>query len=329
MTLIFLFLIACNISFGQIIITNSTLVESREIQFSPRFIIDQRVYSIRGTYMFKPDGRIIDDQGITKEFIFDTTSGLLSKTLETVAKGFVNKEIYHPPVYRRGKKIKKEYTTIKRVSVFDTLETFYRYDAKKNLIMKRSGSGQFYNANYFEYDSLGNLIRHMVFRETNVGDNRNFKLGVQTMISSETYTYQKLTPTQVKKRFLNDEGKVYKEGILNYDDGGRLLDETYSFVVSWMRSSNTYKYDNDGNLIEKISTSNTAADLKERFTFTYDSVGEIESKKYYKGETLEHEFSFIYDANRRLKSQLDRDFTVPAIWIIKYYYTTLPNRNKF
>ena len=106
-------------------------------------------------------------------------------------------------------------------------------------------------------------------------------LGVQTVLSEEKFEYENLTPTQVQKKFLNDEGKPYKQGILNFNNG-KPLDESYQFIVGYIRSGVNYKYDSQGKLIEIFSTDNSSGYNTEKIIYEYDNIGNVKTEKKFK-----------------------------------------------
>jgi hypothetical protein len=191
------------------------------------------------------------------------------------------------------------------------------------VILKRSRSGDYYDAYYYEYDDKGKIKREMHCRETNISENKNvFKLGVQTILSSETFSYENLTPTQVKKKCFNDEGREYKKGIINYDAKGNKLSESYDFIVSWMHQEGLYEYANNGNLIRRILKTNESGELKQESTFDYDANNHLITEKKLKDAVILNEISYLFDEFTKLvKSHVDRDFKNASIGIVKYAYT--------
>ena len=78
----------------------------------------------------------------------------------------------------------------------------------------------------------------------------------QNVLSSETFEYTTLTPTQTKKRCLNDEGREYKKAIINYDIKGNKLSENYEYIVSWMYQETTWQYDENEKLLKRTFKNN-------------------------------------------------------------------------
>ena len=147
-------------------------------------------------------------------------------------------------------------------------------------------------------------------------------MGVQNILSSETFEYIQMTSTQIKKRCLNDEGREYKKGIINYDEKGNKLSENYEFIVSWMRQESVFQYDAKGNLLEGTFTSNESGNVKEYNAYKYDGNGVVLEEKKFKTEALLSEMSYLYDeTNTLLKSKINRDHKNNSIGIVKFGYS--------
>ncbi len=187
--------------------------------------------------------------------------------------------------------------------------------------MKRVCIGNFYNSTYYEYFGDGLVSRQTLCKETNIAQSGEpFKLGVQTVISEEKFEYETLTPTQVKKKFLNDEGKLYKQGILNFKNS-KPVDESYEFVVGFIRSGVTYKYDAHERLTEKTITDNSSGNNTEKIAYEYDANGNVTAEKRFKNGAQTDEIIYIYDeAKKLLTSQADRQIQKASIKIVKYEY---------
>lgn len=269
----------------------------------------------------KPDGEIIRDKGLAQVYAFDTEGNLTRQYFNEIT-ALEKTEIEIPAVYKKGKVIKKAHTKIDYQYQYDTLGTEYFYSSNGYLKMKRVCFGNFYNSTYYEYFGDGLVSRQTLCKETNIAKpGEPFKLGVQTVISEEKFQYENLTTTQIKKIFLNDEGKPYKQGILNFS-GSKPMDESYEFVVGFIRSGVTYKYDTHDRLIEKKMTDNSSGNSVEKITYEYDANGNVTSEKQFKNGTQTDEIVYLYDQNKKLMtSQIDRQLQKASIKIIKYEYT--------
>jgi hypothetical protein len=296
---------------------------SFEPVFTKGYISQNRIKTIHASLVYKHDNQPIEDKGLSKCWEYDS-DGLLRRYYATSVKGFTSREIPHSAVYRRGRRISTAYTTLQQVYVYDTTFTNYYYNADKRIMIRRTRDGDYFTAVYYEYDESGNIRKQTVFRETNASENKNeFRLGVQNLLSSEEFRYEKNSPRQGRRRHFNDEGKEYKQTIYNYDMLGRLTEENNSFTVSWMRASLKLEYDKAGRLSKKIYTSNENGDETSRSEYTYNADNLPEVEKRFKDDQLYFEFNYIYDRkNKMLLSHFVREDLNKAFVIVKYTYDT-------
>jgi YD repeat-containing protein len=294
------------------------------VTFNSGFIRSNKIKCIRAAITLKPDNQVIQDKGLSEGYQFDTL-GRLTEFYRTRIRSFETREIQHPAVYRKGKRVSRPWTEFKSQYVYDTTFINYYYDSLSRLVVKRMNDGDYYHTWYLRYTNeagKNNISLLQKCRETNTGtSHRNFRLGVQSVISSEEYRYEQLTPSQVKRRCLNDEGKVYKEVILNYDASGRLLDEYHSFLVSWVKRSSTFKYDSLGRLTGQVFAEYSGDAVEEKSTIEYDSLGRTAMIRYYIGSALQNELSFVYSKDvLGMYGTVGRRLKDAAIDIVKYTY---------
>jgi hypothetical protein len=291
------------------------------LNFSTETIKKNKIKSIVLDIVDKPDGAIIVDKDATQGYFFDT-KGRLTNYYYTILNQVQTKEIDVPAVKKHGRIIRPATTRTVSKYINDTINITIFYDSVNRIIAKRLKMGDFYDAYYYEYNTAGQIRKEMHFRETNISENKNeFKMGVQKILSTETFEYTSLTSTQIKKQCFNDEGREYKKAIINYDEKGNKISEDYDFIVSWMRQDNTFQYDSIGRLQEKTFSSNESGDLSERTTFQYNVNGILLEEKRFKNDALTFEVSYLYDeAFNLIKSQVSRDHKNASIGIVKYGY---------
>lgn len=292
------------------------------INFNPKYIKENQVKSITLDIVDKPDGSVIIDKDATQGYEFDSL-GRLSRYYYTILNKSIPRDIVTPPIIKKGKVIRAGSTETKTEFVNDTIFVNIFYDDQNRAICKRVRTGDFYDAYYYEYNEKSQLKKEIHFKETNISENkREFKLGVQSLLSSETFQYTALTPTQIKKSCLNDEGKEYKKVIMNYDAAGNKISESYQYMVGWMYQESTFKYDANNRLVDRLRSSNENGEQKEHSVFIYSDKNTLLTEQKYKGDQLIMEVSYLYDeANLMIKSQINRDFKNASIGIIKYSYT--------
>lgn len=307
---------------AQLISTQPVEISTGPINFNPDIVKKNKVKTIVLDIVDKPDGKIIVDKDATQGFEFDE-KGRVSRYYYTVLNRTEATDVEYPAIKRKGRVIRPAGTKTVLKFINDTIFTNVFYDNLDRVILKRSRSGDYYDAYYYEYNEHGRIKKEMHCRETNVSENKNiFKLGVQTVLSSETFEYENLTPTQVRKRCMNDEGREYKRAIINYDVKGNKLSENYDFIVSWMHQESLYEYNANGDLIRRIVKSNESGEMKQESTFEYDSNGHLTTEKKIQDTIVINEISYLFDEFTKLvKSHVDRDYKNASIGIVKYAYT--------
>jgi hypothetical protein len=306
---------------AQIIMPQSAAIVVSEPAFNNAFIKINKIKTITASVADKPDGEIIRDKGLAQVYLFDTAGTLIHHYFNEIT-ALEKTEIEIPAVYNtRGRVIKKSFTKTDFQYQYDTLGTEYAYTSTGYVIMKRTCTGDFYNTTYYEYFGDGFVSRQVVCKETNIAKpNDPFKLGVQTILSEENFQYENLTPSQLKKTFLNTEGKAYKQGIINTKDG-KVVDESYQFLTGFIRSAIYYRYDHNGRLTEKISTDNSSGTNSEKILYEYASDGNLNAEKRFKNGSSTEEIIYLYDDLKKfLISQASRNLTKASVKIIKYEY---------
>ncbi|MEO6882477.1 MAG: hypothetical protein ABI199_00480 [Bacteroidia bacterium] len=294
------------ISPAQIISENPFQMSLSDPSFNATFIQKNKIKSISAALVIKPDGKPIIDQGLSKYYQFDSINGAL---------------IYSYFNLNRGR------------DLFDTIPTYFYYDAQKRLSIKRSNEGDFYDSWYFVYDSVGQKVKETHFREVNGSIDPNvFKLKEQTVLSFDSCTFQQLTKTQLKKYFFNDEKKSYKQSIVNFDALGKKINERESFLYTWVRTETSCKYDSIGRVSEYDYTSNASGNLNEKTHLHYNKQGNLDDVIKYRNANEIHEIAYLYtDSTGILNSMIDRDFIEKNILIVKfsYDYFVPPATNSF
>jgi YD repeat-containing protein len=267
------------------------------IKFSPDSVRNHKIHSITSAYQYKPDGHIIDDKGLREYFEFDK-QGRLTYYWRTRVRGMETKPVEHGAVYRHGKKIRDGWTEYKYDYAYDTAFIYTFYDSLSRISMRRYNEGMFYHTWYYTYNEQGFIVTQIHCRETNAGtSHRDFKLGVQTIISREDFSYEVFSSTLMKQNCLNDEGKTYKETMMTLDQQGRLIESREAYTAGGIRIITTYAYDDLGRLSSWSYSSNAGDQLTELTQYAYDSLGRIESVKRFKNTVLKDEFSYLYEGN--------------------------------
>jgi len=318
----YLFFLLFSFCKAQLINYNPIDVTVGPTTFNTAFIKQNKVQSIKIIMVDKPDGAVIVDKGVTQGYEFDS-EGRIIRYYYTILKNVEREEIEVPAIIKRGKIIRPATTKTITRYINDTIFANIFYDNQNRIIAKRVKTNDFYDTYYYEYNSEGRISKELHCKETNISENKNeFKLGVQTVLSVETFEYVKLSKTQTQKKCLNDEGREYKKVIINYDESGNIVSENYNYIVSWMFKENNYEYDFADRVIKHTTTSNESGDVKTQKTYEYNSAGVLQAEKYFKNNELVNETTYLYENNSPLiYSRLVRDHKNASIGIVKFIYT--------
>lgn len=307
---------------AQLISTRPVEIAAGPVSFNAAVVKQNRIKSVVLDIVDKPDGSVIIDKDATQGFEFDT-EGRVIRYYYTILNKTEAQEVDVPAVVRHGRVIRAATTKTVTRYINDTVFANVFYNPENRIILKRTRLGDYYDAYYYEYNEKGRIIKETHCRETNISENKNeFRLGVQSILSAETYTYEMLTPIQLKKNCMNDEGREYKKAIINYDTKGNKLYENYDFIVSWMHEENDYEYDDKNQLTKHIYVGNQNGDVRLESVYEYDPAGSLLSEKKMQGLKVLNEISYLFDDSTKLvKSHIDRDFKNASIGIVKYAYT--------
>jgi hypothetical protein len=264
------------------------------VKFNADSIRKHHILSITANLQYKPDEKKINDKGLKEFYRFDSL-GRLDFYWRTRVKSFGEQTIEHPAVYRKGRKVRGPWTETVFAYSYDTVFVYYYYDNFQRLACRRQCDGDFYHTWYYIYNNDGTIARQTHCRETNLGQGHaNFRLGVQTIISQEDFSYKRFSPSQIKQYCLNDEGKPYKEKMMLFDEKGRPLDFREAYNSGGIRIVSTWKYDSLGRTSEITYNSNAGGEFTEITQYHYDSLGRIESVKRFNDGKLKDEFSYLY-----------------------------------
>jgi len=274
--------------------------------------------------MDKKDLQYVVDKGIIQHFDFDAAGRLTRFYYTTIVKTIV-KEIHTPAVYKRKRKISNGGVYYKNEFIYDTISTRFYYNEDGRLKLKRFNDGIYYEAVYYAYNEEGFAVKELKCKETNVSNDKSyFQLGMQTILSDEEFQYEKIGDRQFKKKCFNDEGRVFKEIIINSTPSNQTLSLNESFVATWINQSTKYKYNEKNQQVEKIFQTNSSGTLILKETTDYDDKGNILTVKQYKNEVLQNELSYLFDPDAKVNSFLNRDHINKSIRITKVYYDYQP-----
>ncbi|MCC7302157.1 MAG: hypothetical protein IT233_05900 [Bacteroidia bacterium] len=295
-------------------------IETTPYRFNPDVIAQQKIHRVVVSMQEKLDDFPIENKGLHDIYEFDKL-GLVTRFIHLTIRSRELVEIKVPAVYNsRGRKIKAATTRDEYVYTFDTTFTWFRYDEHRRLIMRRTHQGDYFFTWYYDYNQNGFLSRQTYCRETSKNpDIQQFELGVQTIISTESFDYIFQTASQLRKAFLNDEGKEYRSAIINFSKF--FVEENHSYTVGFVKYYNLYTFNEQGLPAESKTSTNANGDISFRTLYEYDQNGVLSGEKRFRDTVHTNNVTWLYTEQSPLvKARLDRDLEKKKIGIVKFSY---------
>jgi hypothetical protein len=206
----------------------------------------------------------------------------------------------------------------------DSILTFYYKNADSTLLIRRKAEQGRFNSRYMTLDKEGRIIRNVTCTETSLGESfRFFKPDNQYVTALETIEYIQQTPEQLRKKFYNDNGALYKEGIAYFKDK-RLESEELKFTATGIRANSYFKYDEKGRITEYIYYTDAIGEYTEGVSYSYENDG-LNSEKYFRNTIPVVERFFYYQKESPLmESVLTKKTTDFKIEFFNFNYQFYP-----
>ena len=231
---------------------------------TPEVIVARKMKRVTVNVVVKRDGKRLQETGRKRVYHF-TKEGALSWIYEVPFEG----------------------------SSDSTLIFFYRTADSTYLVKRKTEQGRF-NSTYLKLDSLQRPIQVIHCLETSENESyRDFKPANQQVLSKEQIQYTYNGPGQMRKKYLNDDGVVYKEGIL-YSTLHRPDKEEISFVATGTRVVHSYTYDPSGQLSNYQYFTDAMGQYTENLQFTYENK-RLSGQKFLKNNVPQEERFFFYN----------------------------------
>lgn len=292
--LVFFFLLFPFLLAAQILDVNKSAFSDDDPFFDVEFIRLNEIKSISASRSSKKVQDIIRKKSVDYYYEFNPNGTLHQQTL-----------------IQTGKTIDKDSTI-----------TIHHYDKNNHLITKRRNDNYgFYSFNYL-IDSLGNIVKQTYCRDENASTLRGmFTLGKQYIIASDSFFHEKLSDKQIKKKYYNNYGKIYKEQTDYHDDYGYLIETSSKFIIGNNKTRITYQYDEKGRLARIDNYSNIGATKKITETYSYDDVGNVLEINVYKNDVHTTIKQYLYYSETMLLTALlIQDVESKLIQITQYKY---------
>jgi hypothetical protein len=290
---IFLVILAFGLnSHAQILDINKPLFSDFPF-FNNEFIRTNKIKSITGSISSKKVKDIIRTKGLDYFYEFNENG-----TLKTQLSSYI------------------------KVGLKDSSLISYTYNNKGNIAITRKSDSYGYYSYHYTYDSLDNIILQTYCRDENKFESKNkFELNKKYIIVSDSFSYQKLSDTQINKTFYNGYGKIFKVQRNYYNEYGYLIEEYSKFIIGNNKKKITYVYDEKGRLSKKHIYFDIAEDKKTTEIYSYDEIGNILDIKYLNNDTHTSTKQFLYDKKTMLlTAQLIQEIESKFIRIIQYEY---------
>ena len=189
------------------------------------------------------------------------------------------------------------------------------------LIKRRNDSYGFYSYNY-EYDSTGQTTSEKYCRDENTGPSKHhFELGKQYIIVSESFKNEWLSDLELKKTYYNNYGRPYQEKYTRWNEMGYLVEEETVLLMNSKRNKTKYEYDEKGQVVAKIHSSNITGNSELRYEYLYDEVGNLmESNEYRNGKHITKRTVIYEEKTMLMKAIIVKDVATEYMSIVRYYY---------
>ncbi|MCB9183242.1 MAG: RHS repeat protein [Flavobacteriales bacterium] len=277
---------------AQVLLVQPSLEDPDAIHFNPAFIARNRVASVIGENMVKPDGRPMSTEAAKVLYRFDAQG-------RTV---YANNSFGQPGTGR------------------DTTSTTFTFDplGRETERLRNDLAGHFLLR--IEYDSLDRPVRETYCRIENLSTDRyDLVRGPSIEISDERFTYAQPNDTVTRKTYLNNLGLPYREQTLVYDHMGYLLQMEDRYLISERRARTRFAYDEHGRLKERVDQRDITRPETVRRTYAYDAAGNVLSSDAWHGDRLRYHEEYLYEeGSSLLKARLRKDSDTGHIHVIRY-----------
>lgn len=261
--------------------------------FNEKFIKNNKIKSLQGTYTFKKMGDIMRETDLVYQYDFDS-KGHLIQSFET---SLENQKI-------------------------DTNLLGYGYHKDGNLAFVRKKDRVGYYSTHYFYDSINRVIKEEYRRDIDTAGTFFVPSFERSMILNFETIKHELTGNFEKSIVHNSYGLPFKEIISNYDSTGYLISKEEKLKFGNQRIMTLFEYTEKG-WISKITTTNsTNSKGNQEVRFKYDDFGNVSEKHIYKNGQFITDIQVIYNLKTGLISSiLTRDVSTNFISILRFEST--------
>ena len=254
--------------------------------FDQKIILANKIKSIEGTFSRKKDGDIIRATNDVFNYKFDSL-GRLESILQT-----------------KTDALKK-----------DTTIQFYFYDSLNRLIMQRKTEFGGVSAYYFDFDSIGRVVK--ITQKRDVLDKfGNLK---QSFLMNQEYKTYEQSSLGSKTIVSNNYNLPYKEEWEIRNADGYLLESIENFKMIELLKSKKYFYNEKGLLSSIAIYENNTPNPIEENIFKYDALGNLIEKHTKRNGIFIKDLQIIYDNKTQLLgSFIQREVASNLMYIVRF-----------
>ena len=275
-----LFLIIPGLSFSQFLINKEGQAFTQVPFFNHTFVKALKIAELKGSISIKKKFDVIQTTADWLNYHFDTLGYLIQ--------------------IEEGKKVGEKY---------DTSSTFFSYDEFHQLTQIKNKVADHWITTQFSFDSSGKINQEIQYQEASTG--RPILLKWETI---------KSIPLEngILKKIYNENNIEFKEQTILFLKNGEETEETERWTLGFEQVKKKQFFTNN-RLVECAIFVNDDLIADEQQVFSYDSDGELISKKLMRnGENIQ-EWQIIYDAKSKvLSAVLILDEKTGTLKILRY-----------
>jgi YD repeat-containing protein len=261
--------------------------------FNDSLIAAQHIRTIDGFYTYKKGTEAFKPSPDTFRYTFNQ-KGQLIASMEILQKGASKDSIFHHYAYNENGQLR-----------------LHRYAAYGGAI-----------AEHYTYDTLGRLTVVALYRD--VYDHRKDSLISSVKMRTETLRYHQDKPQDYTR--YNNYQRPYIEVTKSYDNEQYLRSILSYYRISQNSERIDFKYDQNGLLSHKATSSDSLATPKDEWRYRYDQWGNLIEMHRYENGTFLTDYQIVYDYKTGfLGSLIKKDVRTDQLSILRFTnYTYFP-----
>jgi hypothetical protein len=290
-----IFLLLALSSASQIIDNRLGNAFKEEMYFNQEFLWQNKIKSITGVVSIKRPNRPIESKPDLFVYRFNTV-GLLQQM--------------------------DKITSL--MNIVDSLRIDYKRNSNGELFERSESGKKGYYSTQFVYDNEGRVVRLDYGKNENISpDMKVLVPGQRITINSESFSYAQNSSTVLRKNKMNNYGLHYASSVITKNELGYVMSEIEELVMSAKTSTRTYTYDLKG-WVTKIETSDNTGGAIRSELFRYDTLGNLLTVTYKKGNEIVEEVEVLYTETMLIEALLRENMQTREIEITKFSYEFHP-----